>query len=139
MIRVKVNTRVRATEFRSFVNDTLATGMQRAAGRVRDRAKANITRAGLVDTNAMRNQIVAETVQVDGLTITARVEGRAPYTLYQHEGTANDGTGYIVPRTARALRFRSGGRVVYAARVKGVKGVPFLRDALEATTTADFR
>ena len=140
MIRVNVRSQLKGTEFRAFVQSKLVDSMQQGAGRVRDRAKANILSAGRVDVGTMLNQVVAETVQVDGLKVTARVEARAPHSLYQHEGTANDGTGYIYPRAARVLRFtpKGGGPFVYAPKVRGVKGVPFLKDALDSATLSDF-
>lgn len=139
MIRVNVRSQLKGTEFRAFVADKLVDSMQQGAGRVRDRAKANIIAAGRVDNSDMLQQVVAETVQVDGLKVTARVESRAPHSLYQHEGTANNGAGYIYPRTARVLRFSpKGGGVVFAPKVRGVRGVPFLKDALDASSLSDF-
>lgn len=139
MIRVNVRSAIPATAFRSLMQSEVADAVQRAAGKVRDRAKANITIAGRIDTGTMRNQIVAETIRVDGLQVTARVEGRAPHTLFQHEGTANDGQGYIYPRRARVLRFSPrGGPTLYRPRVRGVKGVPFLKDALDSLSPTDF-
>lgn len=139
MIRVDVRTTEGGDWLPSIMETVVGPAFQRAGGKVRDRAKANITIAGRIDTGTMRNQIVAETVEVNGSQIVARVEARAPYSRFQHEGTANDGTGYIYPRRARVLRFTPrGGSTLYRPKVRGVKGVPFLKDALDTLATSDF-
>lgn len=61
--------------------------------------------------------------QVDG-----SVEDHAHYALYVHEGTRPH---TIQPRTAQALRFEIGGRVVFSKLVNhpGTKARPFLLNA----------
>jgi hypothetical protein len=114
-------------------------GFQKAAGRTRDRAKVNLTRVGRVDTGRLRNSIAYE-IQVRGSTITATVGSDVEYAKYIEFGTANNGTGYIYPRRATVLRFkpRGGSGFVYAKRVRGIKGTPFVQDAINALTAEDF-
>lgn len=111
-------------------------GTAKAAGRVRDRAKLNIRSAGLIDTGAMMQSVVSEKVTDSAGVITYRVSARVPYAVYQHEGT-----GPIVPRTAKVLRFtpKGGKTPIFRPRSKGVTGVPFLTAALVDLTTKDFR
>ncbi len=139
MANVRVTAKVDQGAVAGFLRDDVARAMQRGAGRCRDYAKANITVAGRVDTGQMRNATIAETAVVDGTQITARVVVEADHAIYQHEGTANDGQGTIVPRRAKVLRFKPrGGTFVFRPEVSGVKGVPFLTDAMERLTPADF-
>lgn len=110
----------------------------RGTGRGRDMAKLNLTVKGLVDTGQLRNQIESS-VRLDGQDLVGRVTSRAAHTMFVHEGT----TGPIVPRRARVLRFPvRGGGFVFAASVRGTRETgqwtPFLTDALERLTIADF-
>jgi hypothetical protein len=68
-------------------------------------------------------------LQGDGLT--AEIGYTAPYARWLHEGTR---PYTIVPKTARALRFQVGKRVVFAKRVRhpGLRGRPFLAGPLVA-------
>jgi hypothetical protein len=70
----------------------------------------------------------------------AMVGTRLFYARYQHDGTANNGNGYIVPRRAKMLRFKpkGGGAFIYAARVRGVRGTKFLERAKDSLTDRDF-
>lgn len=137
---VRVSVSVDQAALRAFIQQDVAAGVARAAGRCRDYAKANITVAGRVDTGQMRNATVAEVVRTNGNEISGRVVVEADHAIYQHEGTAGDGAGTIVPRRARVLRFRPRGSstFVFTPQVRGVKGVPFLTDALERLSTSDF-
>jgi hypothetical protein len=114
-------------------------GFQKAAGRTRDRAKVNLTRVGRVDTGRLRNSIAYE-IQVNGSRISATVGTDVAYGKYIHDGTANNGTGFIYPRRATVLRFkpRGGSGFVYAKKVRGIKGTPFIQDAINDLTAADF-
>lgn len=121
----------------------------KAAGRTRDRAKDNITRAGRVDTGALRQSIVSERVTSAANQITYQVGSALPYALFNERGTGIYGpVGHrIVPRVARVLRFKPGKNsaimpgpdgYAYFASVKGIEGVHFLGQALEELTVADF-
>lgn len=77
-----------------------------------------------------------------------RIGSNLPYAIWVHEGTGiYAGKGYITPKRSTLLRWpnknNSGsgsrrysggatGKYVFAKRVKGVRGRPFLRDALPA-------
>lgn len=120
---------------RILEQQTVPQAVWRAAGKVRDRAKQNITSAGRIDTGAMRNSIV-------GRRITGRpgvwyeVGSDLEYAIYQHQGV----TGPVLPRKARVLRFSPKGSsaVIFRPSTSGFEGVPFLTDALATLTVNDF-
>lgn len=120
---------------RLLEHQTVPQAVERAAGKVRDRAKMNITRAGRVDTGALRNSIVAR--RITGRSgVWYEVGSDLPYAIYQHEGV----TGPIVPRRAKVLRFKpkGSGAFVFAPSVSGFKGEPYLTQALDSLTINDF-
>lgn len=119
---------------RILEQQTVPQAVWRATGKVRDRAKANITGAGRVDTGAMRNSIVGRRVRTGNQEVRYQVGSDLDYTIFQHEGTQ----GPIYPRRARVLRFNGKSGVVFAKSVSGVQGVPFLTNALKSLTVADF-
>ena len=57
----------------------------------------------------------------------------AAYALYVHEGTGIYGPKKrkIVPKNAKALRFKAGGRVIYRRSVKGQKPNRYLKRAVD--------
>lgn len=114
-------------------------GMAQAAGRCVDRAKLNLTNSRRVDTGRLRASIRYE-IQVHGETISAHVGTDVDYAKFIHDGTANNGTGWIYPRRALVLRFKPKGSsaVLFRGRVRGIKGTPFLSDAIAASKPADF-
>lgn len=121
---------------RILEHETVPMAVWRAAGRVRDRAKMNITTAGRIDTGAMRNDIQARRLRGGKSGVWYEVGGTLPYTIYQHEGV----DGPIVPRRAKVLRFKPGGSstFIFRPQVNGFRGEPFLTDALKSLTLNDF-
>ena len=119
---------IRALSLRGGMVDQ---AVQRASGRVRDRAKNIVRGAGRVDTGALVQSITSEP---EG-PATYRVGTSLEYAVYQHEGPRAHG-----PRRARMLRFvpKGGSQVVYARHVRGVTALPFLRQAAEQTSVVDF-
>lgn len=115
--------------------ETVPQAVRRAAGKVRDRAKANITSAGRVDTGAMRAQLVGRRLS-KGSGVWYEVGSPVPYAIYQHQGV----TGPVVPRRAKVLRFKPSGSstYVFARSTSGFLGAPFLTDALASLTAGDF-
>jgi hypothetical protein len=102
----------------------------RAAGRVRDRAKENVS----VDTGLLRNSIVAE-LQEQGLYhIVWRVGTNLDYGLWQEVGTPP-----IFARRAPFLVFQVNGRWVRTYSTKGVPAQRYLTRAIQATSIQDFR
>jgi len=141
MARVNVTVRVDSAAMAGFLANEVAQRFQQAGGVVRDYAKAEITKAGRVDTGQMRNANVAETARVNGTQISVRVVNDTPQAQYQHEGTPQT----IRPRRAKVLRFRGrGGAFVFAPEVRGIhpsnptKPLPFLTNALDRLTLDDF-
>ena len=116
--------------------------LRRRGNRVMNQAR----RLCPADTGRLRQSISLEMGAV-GDRVVARIGTNVQYGLFIHEGTANNGTGYIYPKNAKVLRFpvvnKSGAgrrrykggataQYAYAKRVRGIKATPFLRDALQA-------
>lgn len=109
----------------------------------------NAARRGApVDEGRLRASLTLEMRrQADGAPL-ARIGSNLEYAIYVHEGTGvYAGRGPIRPRSGRFLRwpvknnsgvgarrYRGGrtARYAFARQVRGVKGRPFLRNALEA-------
>lgn len=134
---MKVKITWNQAEFKRITDvQTVPQAVWRAAGKVRDRAKRNISNAGRVNTGAMRNSIVARRMRGGKSGVWYEVGSNLPYAIFQHEGTQ----GPIFPRRATVLRFKpkGGSAYVFAKQVRGVTGEPFLTDALKTLTNADF-
>lgn len=122
----------------------VAQDLIRRGQRVLNRARANCP----VDTGRLRASLTMELMH-DHRGLFVRVGSNLDYLMFVHEGTGIYGpTGApIRPRNARFLRWPAtnnsgsgnrryvGGataRYVYARQVRGVKGRPFLAEALAA-------
>lgn len=59
------------------------------------------------------------------------VENTASYALYKHNGTAENGAGYIYPTRKKRLKLKTGNgyRASYQRRVSGQVGDPWLLEA----------
>lgn len=128
--------RMNSAEFRRMEETgTIAQGVWRAAGVTRDRAKAEITAQGRVDTGRMRNSIVARRIRGRRRGVFYEIGSQVPYDIYQHEGTQAHG-----PRRARLMRFKPKGQsaYVFARWVKGVTPSKFLTKALAKLSSSDF-
>lgn len=124
-------------------NGAVARDLLRRGQRVQNAAR----RLAPVDEGRLRASITTE-VRGSGPSLTVRVGSNLKYAVYVHEGTGiYAGRGYIYPKRGRYLRwpvknnsgsgnrrYRGGStsRYAFAKRVRGVKGRPFLRDALDA-------
>jgi hypothetical protein len=106
----------------------VAAEMLRRGRRVQNRAK----QLAPVDHGRLRADIQLELVRGD--VPFARVGNSVNYAIHVHEGTGIYGPKRrpITPRRAKVLRFQVGGKVLYRPRVRGVKGRPYLRNALSA-------
>lgn len=134
---MKVKITWNEAEFRRILDvQTVPQAVWRAAGKVRDRAKKNITNAGRVNTGALRNSVTAQRVRGGRAGVWYEVGSNLAYAIYQHEGTQ----GPIYPKRATVLRFKPKGSntYVFAKKVQGVTGVPYLTDALRSLTISDF-
>ena len=105
---------------------------------VETQAKRNLGGIGgprRIDTGRLRSSINTQLVVRDGRPV-AVVGTNVFYARYVHDGTGIYGPrGRIIrPVRRRFLRFRpqGRGRYVYARKVKGSPGNPFLRNALRA-------
>lgn len=88
-----------------------------------------------VDTGRLRASIRAEPPRIFSLRGSVTVGSDLEYAGYVNDGTRPH---VIRPRRARALRFRVGGRVVYARLVNhpGTRAKPFLDRALREVAAA---
>lgn len=109
----------------------------------------NAARRGCpVDEGRLRSSLAME-VRTSSDAVVGRVGTNVQYALYVHEGTGiYAGKGPIRPKTARVLawpvknnsggggvrRYKAGATAQYAfaKQVRGIRGRPFLRNALEA-------
>lgn len=102
---------------------------------LRQKAAAVLRKAQIyvpTDTGNLKRSLAMEMGTDNGVPV-ARVGSRGPvsYALYVHEGTR---AGKVIrPVRAKALRFNSGGRVVFAKRVTrgATRANPFLKKALD--------
>lgn len=117
---------------------------QRRANRVLNAARRNAP----VDEGRLRGSLSLRMQAGPGGEPIGVVGSNLRYAIFVHEGTGiYAGRGFIRPRRARVMRwpvknnsgvgrrrFRGGStaRYAYATKVRGVKGRPFLRDALQA-------
>ena len=100
-----------------------------------------------VDQGTLKGSIHMEKLTVGGMP-AVRIGSNLHYAIYVHEGTGvYAGRGYIYPKSGSFLRwpnknqsgagrrrYRGGATesFVFARKVKGMKGTPYLRDALDA-------
>lgn len=108
----------------------IARGIYKLGKKVERRAK----RLCPVDHGRLRASITTELVIRGGLPV-ARVGTNVKYALYVHEGTGVYGPrgAPITPKRAKALAFTGkSGKLVIVKSVKGMRGTPYLRDALHA-------
>jgi hypothetical protein len=123
-------------EFRNMTTSgTIAQATWRAAGKVRDDAKRELTSQGRVDTGLLRQSIVGRRIRAGVTGVWYEVGSDLDYAIYQHEGTRDHG-----PVRARLLRFKpkGSGVFVFAKRVRGVRPSKFLTRALERLNIGDF-
>lgn len=82
------------------------------------------------DQGTTKRSIRSAMLRAPGAVIV-EVSATSKAALLHHEGTRPH---VIVPRRARALRFKQGGRVVYAQRVfhPGTRPNPYLANAMRA-------
>lgn len=124
----------------------IAKDLLKRGKRVETRAKLNLsgvtgTGPRRVDTGRLRASIGVQLI-VGFKSMAVRVGTDVYYARWVHDGTGIYGPKHmpIVPKTAKVLRFRSrvisGKRKshgwVYAKSVKGMRGNPFLAEALPA-------
>lgn len=97
--------------------------------RVRDMARLMAP----VDTGALRDSIRAD-LEHDGVSYVSHVGSDLEYAIWVEMGTGLFGTHRrrIRPKRAKALRWESGGQVIYAASTRGMRAQPYLRPALSA-------
>lgn len=102
--------------------------LTRQVARLERRIVNNAAQRAPVDTGNLRRMIAADPIVQTGFNVTGSVTSRANYSAFVHNGTDPH---IIRPRNARALRFTSGGQVVFARYVNhpGTRARPFLWNA----------
>jgi hypothetical protein len=112
----------------------VARGILKIGKKVERKAKRLVP----VDHGVLRNSINTELIIRKGPV--ARIGTKVKYALYVHEGTGIYGPKGvpITPKKGKVLVFtsRKSGDLVFARSVKGMKGTPYLRNALIAVVGA---
>jgi hypothetical protein len=112
----------------------VARGILKLGKKVERKAK----RLTPVDHGVLRNSISTELIIRKGPV--ARIGTKVKYALYVHEGTGIYGPKGvpITPKRSKVLVFtaKKTNKLVFARSVKGMKGTPYLRDALIAVVSA---
>lgn len=108
----------------------VARGILKIGKKVERKAKRLVP----VDHGVLRNSINTELIIRRGPV--ARIGTNVKYALFVHEGTGIHGPkgALIYPRRSKVMVFtsRKSGGLVFARSTKGMKGTPYLRDALIA-------
>lgn len=132
--RVHVN--LSAAKIKKHVGHATEESVERASGRIRDRARRNLRAADRHRTGALGRSIkVTKMATSTPMKPKFRVGTNLQYGRYQEWGI-----GPVVPKRAKVLRFKPKGSntFVFAMRTRGFKGAHFMRDAYRATTKKDF-
>lgn len=112
----------------------IARGILKIGKKVERKAKRLVP----VDHGVLRNSINTELIIRKGPV--ARIGTKVKYALYVHEGTGIYGPKKmpITPKHSKVLVFtsRKTNQLVFARSVKGMKGTPYLRNALIAVVGA---
>lgn len=111
----------------------VARGIYKIGKKVERKAKRLVP----VDHGVLRNSISTELIIRRGPV--ARIGTNVKYALYVHEGTGIHGPKGvpIKPKHGKVLVFtsRKTNQLVFARSVKGMKGTPYLRNALIAVVS----
>lgn len=131
--KTTVNLQLDPRSMETVVGGASKRAVENAAREVRFRARANIISANRIDTGEMVNRIDVEEIPSDPMMPAFAVTARAKHSIFNELGTKG-----AVARPGKFLRFTIGSRVIYAKRVRGIKGIHFMRNALDSLTSADF-
>lgn len=96
-------------------------------------AAKNVRTTGRVKTGNLADSSVVN-LRGEGFQRQAVIAFRAGYSLFVHNGTGLFGPkkDFIRPKTAKFLSWiGADGKRIYARKVKGMPGTPFLADAME--------
>ena len=110
-------------------NGQIGRSVQRAAGRIRDRARRNVS----VDTGLLRRSITSKRQPSGPTSVVYRIGSDVHYAPYQEHGT-----GPIYARRAPLLVFKIGNRWVRTFSTRGVPAQHYLKRAADSLTIADF-
>lgn len=125
MAEIKVTLELNKAQLEKQTGEQLKQRMVSLQRRIANQARADVP----VRTGNLGRTIREGAVAFAGpLKVTGSVEATADYAAAVHEGARPH---MIRPRNAQALRFKIGGRTVFAKYVShpGMKARPFLRNA----------
>lgn len=136
MARVEIT--FNGSALRSLAVQASADDLRVRANRVLSRARQLVP----VDRGQLRGSIAVEFTEAPSGAV-ARIGSNLPYAIFVHEGTGIHGPRHapITPKSGRYLVFKprslragttSKSGFVFARSVQGMKGTPYLRDALDA-------
>lgn len=106
----------------------------RAAETTRERARENVWRTGRVRTTALANSFKIEPTVGRGTNgAWFRVYTDIPYAMFQEKGTRGSKA-----RKGGALRFQSGGQILFRKSTGPISPANFMRDAARSLRASDF-
>lgn len=134
MARIELNLYPAAVE--AMIGRHSDRAAKRAADATRDRAKANLVRAGRVNTGKLLRSIHTFNRTAGRDRAVYAVGSALHYAGWQEEGVK----GPIFPKRAKVLRFKPKGSATFIFRpsVKGFAGAFYLRDAYRSLSRKDF-
>lgn len=137
MVKTKVTLKLSTARMNVVIGGQAKAAVDRAATAAQRRAQNNVRAAGRIDTGELVNGIVKEPSQVrsDPMHPAMRVVSRAKHSLYNELGTRDHGA-----RNGGVMRFKpkGSGTFVFARRVRGIRGIHFMRNAVQQTRVNDF-
>lgn len=130
-IKVQVRVRLKDGAMVAAVERLGSTMTLRAARAAQEEARWNIAKHGRNRTGAMSQGIKIEKIGA----MRYRVIATEPYSIFQEKG--------VRPFSAKPGKFlvfmpKGGTSLVFAKRVKGFKGIHFMRDAMRSLRKEDF-
>lgn len=134
-VSVTVSLQLDPSAVRAVVGGQTTDAVNRAAEVTAKRAKANILKAGRVDTGQMLSKVKVVKQASPSMEPNAQVVVDVPYAMFQERGTKAHG-----PTRGRFLVFvpKGGQKFVFAKWVRGVTPAWFMRDAIGALRVSDF-
>jgi hypothetical protein len=108
---------------------------RRAATKILERARGNLSAMGRTHTGALTNSLMVLDVTGNPLVPSFAVGSGLKYAIYQELGV-----GRINARSGGRLVFRpkGSGKLVFAKSVRGFSGAHYLQRAVSASSVSDF-
>ena len=101
---------------------------QEAQDKLVNKVQDKITALGIIDKGVLRRSIIVRFMQANENGFDMEIGTLVSYAIYHEKGTGLYGPlgKVIVPKHAKALRFKAGDSVLFRRSVRGIKPRPFL-------------